>query len=112
MQGEHHDGPDCAAMHPGGAAAHVDPPQSKLDAIGAEMEASCKAGNCGISEATYASLTSLGHSKQEVDCFLGEGQRRHNDGPGGPGHHPGGPGGPNDHQGDPNQHMNQGGNPS
>ena len=65
------------------------------------MEASCKAGNCGISEATYASLTSLGHSRAEVDCFLGEGQRRHNDGPGGPG-------GPNDHQGDPNQHMNQG----
>ena len=37
------------------------------------MEASCKAGNCGISEASYTSLTSLGHSRAEVDCFLAEG---------------------------------------
>jgi len=98
---DHHDGPDCAAMHPGGAAAHVDPPQSKLDEIGAEMEASCKAGNCGISEATYDSLTSLGHVRAEIDCFLAEGQKRHNDGPGG--HHPGG--GPEHHDGKgPNDH--------
>ena len=74
---ERHDGPDCAALHPGGAAAHVDPPESTLDAIGAEMEASCKAGNCGISEASYTSLTSLGHSRAEVDCFLAEGERSH-----------------------------------
>ena len=70
-------GQDCAALHPGGAAAHVDPPESTLDAIGAEMEASCKAGNCGISEASYTSLTSLGHSRAEVDCFLAEGERSH-----------------------------------
>ena len=96
---DHHDGPDCAAMHPGGAAAHVDPPQEKLDAIGAEMEASCKAGNCGISEATYASLTSLGHTRAEVDCFLAEGQARHDDGKG---HHDGPPG--EHHDGPPGEH--------
>ena len=75
-------GQDCAALHPGGAAAHVDPPESTLDAIGAEMEASCEAGNCGISEASYTSLTSLGHSRAEVDCFLAEGES-HNEQHGG-----------------------------
>jgi hypothetical protein len=76
--GDHQgDSDHCAALHPGGAAAHVDPPESTLDAIGAEMEASCKAGNCGISEASYTSLTSLGHSRAEVDCFLAEGERSH-----------------------------------
>jgi hypothetical protein len=83
QQGQQHDGPDCAALHPGGAAAHVDPPESTLDAIGAEMEASCKAGNCGISEASYTSLTSLGHSRAEVDCFLAEGERSQNEQHGG-----------------------------
>jgi hypothetical protein len=88
---DHHDGPDCASMHPGGAAKHVDPPEATLGAVGAEMEASCKAGNCGISDETYSSLTSLGHTRAEVDCFLAEGQKNHNDGP--PGDHHGGPGG-------------------
>ena len=112
---DHHDGPgdmnrgpndhrgppggeNCAAIpHPNGTQ-HVDPPQSKIDAVEAEYKAGCKAGNCGISPNTYASLESLGHSRQEVDCFLREGERRHND------QH----GGPNDHHNGPNDHMNKG----
>jgi hypothetical protein len=27
---------DCAQLHPGGAATHVDPPESQIDAIEAE----------------------------------------------------------------------------
>ena len=93
---DHHNGPndhggapggrDCAAIpHPNGSA-HVDPPQSKIDAVEAEYKAGCKAGNCGISPNTYASLESLGHSREEIDCFLQEGERRHHDQHGGPGH--------------------------
>ena len=78
-------GEDCSAMHPGGAATHVDPPQSLIDAIEGEYKASCQAGNCGISPASYANLESLGHARAEVDCFLREGERRHNDQHGGPG---------------------------
>jgi hypothetical protein len=63
---------DCAQLHPGGSATHVDPPESQIDAIEAEYEASCKAGNCFLSEATYASLESQGHSRGEVDCFMAE----------------------------------------
>jgi hypothetical protein len=103
-------GENCAAIpHPNGSQ-HVDPPQSKIDAVEAEYKAGCKAGNCGISPNTYASLESLGHSRQEVDCFLREGERRHNDqhdgrnDHGGPNDHmnrgPNDHGGPNDHQAD------------
>ena len=70
---------DCAQLHPGGAATHFDPPQAQLDAIEAEYEASCRAGNCALSDATYASLESQGHSRGEVDCFMAEGERRHNE---------------------------------
>ena len=79
-------GENCAAIpHPNGSP-HVDPPQSNIDAVEAEYKASCQAGNCGISPNTYASLESLGHSREEIDCFLQEGERRHHDQHGGPGH--------------------------
>ena len=70
---------DCAQLHPGGAATHVDPPESQIEGIEAEYEASCRAGNCALSNATYASLESQGHSRGEVDCFMAEGERRHNE---------------------------------
>jgi hypothetical protein len=69
----------CEQLHPGGAAAHVDPPESQIEAIEAEFEASCRAGNCALSDVTYASLESQGHSRGEVDCFMAEGERRHNE---------------------------------
>ena len=64
-------------MHPGGASKHIDPPQSQLDIIEAEYEASCKAGNCKLSDESYESLENQGHSRNEVDCFLAEWQRHH-----------------------------------
>jgi hypothetical protein len=73
----------CAAIpHPDGSA-HVDPPQEQIDAVEAEYAASCQAGACSLSEATYASLESLGHSRGEIDCFLAEGERQHNEEHGG-----------------------------
>jgi hypothetical protein len=93
MRGDHRGsgdmpgGENCAAIpHPNGSP-HVDPPQSKIDAVEAEYKAGCQAGNCGISPATYASLESLGHSSQEVDCFLREGERNHNEQHDGPNDH-------------------------
>ena len=85
---------DCAQLHPEGAATHVDPPESQIEAIEAEYRASCERGNCAISDATYASLQSQGHSRDEVDCFMAEGENDNehmNDGRGG-------------------EHMNSGGN--
>ena len=70
---------DCAQLHPGGAATHVDPPESQIDAIEEEYKANCEAGNCFLSAATYASLESQGHSRGEVDCFMAEGERHHNE---------------------------------
>ena len=64
-------------------SAHVDPPQEQIDAVEAEYAASCQAGACSLSEATYASLESLGHSRGEIDCFLAEGERQHNEEHGG-----------------------------
>ena len=73
----------CAQIpHPDGSA-HVDPPQEKIDAVEAEYAASFQAGACSLSEATYASLESLGHSRGEIDCFLAEGERQHNEEHGG-----------------------------
>jgi hypothetical protein len=73
----------CAAIpHPDGSA-HVDPPQEQIDAVEAEYAASCQAGACSLSEATYASLERLGHSRGEIDCFLAEGERQHNEEHGG-----------------------------
>ena len=91
-------GQDCAALHPGGAATHVDPPQAEIDAIETEYRVSCETGNCALSDASYASLESQGHSRDEVNCFLAEGERSHNEQhgggmPGGPGDMHGGPGG-------------------
>jgi hypothetical protein len=88
---------DCAALHPGGAAKHVDPPQSQLDAIEAEYKANCKAGNCFLSAATYSSLEIQGHNRGEVDCFMAEGERRHDEQHEGGNHHDQG----NMNQGDP-----------
>ena len=72
-------GQDCAALHPGGAATHVDPPQAELDAIETEYRISCETnqGNCALSESSYASLIAQGHTREEVDCFLAEGERSH-----------------------------------
>ena len=67
----------CAALHPVGAATHVDPPESQIEVIAAEYEASCKAGNCALSESTYSRLESQGHSRAEVMCFLAEGEAEH-----------------------------------
>jgi len=100
-------GQDCAALHPGGAATHVDPPQAEIDAIETEYRVSCETGNCALSDSSYASLESQGHSRDEVNCFLAEGERSHNEQhgggmPGGPGDMHGGPGGMpgmGDHQG-------------
>ena len=73
----------CAQIpHPDGSA-HVDPPQEQIDAVEAEYAASCQAGSCSLSEASYASLESLGHSRGEIDCFLAEGERQHNEEHGG-----------------------------
>ena len=97
--GDHQgDNDHCAALHPGGAATHVDPPQAEIDAIETEYRVSCETGNCALSDASYASLESQGHSRDEVNCFLAEGERSHNEQhgggmPGGPGGMPGGPGG-------------------
>jgi hypothetical protein len=91
---------DCAQLHPGGAATHVDPPESQIESIEAEYRASCESmgkateGNCAISDATYSSLESQGHSRAEVDCFMAEGERDANRGP-------------NDHMND-GQHYDQG----
>ena len=74
---------DCAAIpHPDGSA-HVDPPQAQIDAVEAEYAASCQSGACSLSQATYASLESLGHSRGEIDCFLAAGERQHNEEHGG-----------------------------
>ena len=55
--GDHQgDNNHCAALHPGGAAQHVDPPQAEIDAIEAEYRASCETGNCTLTDASYASL--------------------------------------------------------
>ena len=70
---EHHD-KGCEKMHPGGASKHIDPPQSQLDIIEAEYEASCKAGKCTLSDESYESLENQGHSRNEVNCFLAEGE--------------------------------------
>ena len=76
-------GAACAAIpHPDGSA-HVDPPQAQIDAVEAEYAASCQSGACSLSEATYASLESLGHSRGEIDCFLVAGERQHNEEHGG-----------------------------
>ena len=76
-------GAACAAIpHPDGSA-HVDPPQAQIDAVEAEYAASCQSGACSLSEATYASLESLGHSRGEIDCFLSAGERQHNEEHGG-----------------------------
>ena len=82
-----HGGPDCAALHPAGTV-HVEPPEDKIAAIEAEMEASCKADpeNCALSEASYTSLIALGHSRPEIECFLDEGKKQHGD----CSHHPAG----------------------
>jgi hypothetical protein len=93
-------GQDCAGFpHPDGSV-HVDPPESQIEAIEAEYKASCKAGNCALSEATYNSLASQGHSRGEVDCFMAEGERNHQDQHGGmQGNHGGMTGGPGGMQG-------------
>jgi len=76
--GDHQgDNDHCAALHPGGAATHVDPPQAEIDAIETEYRVSCETGNCALSDASYASLESQGHSRDEVNCFLAEGERSH-----------------------------------
>jgi len=69
----------CAAMHPGGAGQHTDPPEARLRAVENEYAASCQAGACSLSAGTYASLESLGHSRAEIDCFLAAGERQHNE---------------------------------
>jgi hypothetical protein len=87
-------------LHPGGVATHVDPPQSELDAIETEYKVSCETNqrNCALSEARYASLVAQGHSRDEVDCFMAEGERNHNEQHGGPNDHMNR--GPNDDQTD------------
>ena len=100
--GDHQgDNDHCAALHPGGAATHVDPPQAEIDAIETEYRVSCETGNCALSDASYASLESQGHSRDEVNCFLAEGERSHNE------QHGGGMPPRGDHQGmgHPNQGM-------
>ena len=73
----------CAAIpHPDGSA-HVDPPEAKINDVEEEYKANCQAGACSLSEATYASLESLGHSRGEIDCFLAAGERQHNEEHGG-----------------------------
>ena len=92
--GDHQgDNNHCAALHPGGAAQHVDPPQAEIDAIETEYRVSCETGNCSLSDASYASLESQGHSRDEVNCFLAEGERSH------PEQHGGGMPPMGDHQG-------------
>ena len=97
QQGQQHDqqgdNDHCAALHPGGAATHVDPPQAEIDAIETEYRVSCETGNCALSDASYASLESQGHSRDEVNCFLAEGERSH------PEQHGGGMPPMGDHQG-------------
>ena len=83
---------DCAQLHPGGAATHVDPPESQIEAMEAEYRASCERGNCAISDATYSNLENQGHSRGEVDCFMAEGERDANRGPNDHGDMPGMPG--------------------
>jgi len=74
---------DCAAIPHSDGSSHVDPPQAQIDAVEAEYAASCQASACSLSEATYASLESLGHSRGEIDCFLVAGERQHNEEHGG-----------------------------
>ena len=82
-----HEGGDpsaaCAAIpHPDGSA-HVDPPEAIINDVEEEYKANCQAGACSLSEATYLSLESLGHSRGEIDCFLAAGERQHNEEHGG-----------------------------
>ena len=95
---------DCAAIPHSDGSSHVDPPQDIISQVEAEYKANCQSGNCFLGEGNYATLEGLGHSRAEVDCFLAEGEKHHNE------QHGGMQGNPNQHmnQGNPNQHMNQG----
>ena len=111
-------GEDCEAMGMKDGSPHVDPPQNILDQVKAEYEANCKNGNCFLGEGNYKLLEDMGHMRAKVDCFLKEGERRHNDQHGGPGHNSCASipdpanraecekhSGPNDHHGGPNDHR-------
>ena len=74
---------DCAAIPHADGSSHVDPPQNIISQVEAEYKANCQSGNCFLGEGNYATLEGLGHSRAEVDCFLAEGEKHHNEQHGG-----------------------------
>ena len=84
---------DCAAIPHSDGSSHVDPPQDIISQVEAEYKANCQSGNCFLGEGNYGLLEGMGHTRAEVDCFLAEGEKQHNEQHGGmQGNHGGMPG--------------------